>query len=65
MGISEARKAANARYLSKFERINLTVTSEQKEAIKAAAESAGESMTQYIISAVENQIASDFLPPPE
>lgn len=59
MGISDARKAANARYLAKFERINLTVTAEQKEAIKAAAESVGKSVTSYILYKVFSDTVQD------
>lgn len=49
MGISEARKAANARYLAKFERINLTVTAAQKEDLKRRADESGLSLTRYIL----------------
>lgn len=61
MGISDARKAANARYLAKFERINLTVTAEQKEAIKAAAESVGKSVTSYILYKVFSDTVQDSI----
>ena len=61
MGISNARKAANARYLAKFERINLTVTAEQKEAIKAAAESVGKSLTSYILYKIFNDTVQDSI----
>lgn len=61
MGISEARKAANARYLAKFERINLTVTAEQKEAIRTAAESVGKSVTSYILYKVFSDTVQDSI----
>ena len=58
MGTDAQRKAVS-RYLSKFERINLTLTADHKERIATAAAAAGVSMTSYILEAVDNQITKD------
>lgn len=47
----EQRKAANERYLSKFEQIQVRVEAGQKEAIKAYAENNGESVNAFILRA--------------
>lgn len=48
----EQRKAANERYLSKLEQIQIRVEAGQKEVIKAYAESKGESVNAFILRAI-------------
>lgn len=48
----EQRKAANERYLAKLEQIQIRVEAGQKDAIKAYAESIGESMNAFIVRAI-------------
>ena len=48
----EQRKAANERYLAKLEQIQIRVEAGQKDAIKAYAESIGESMNAFIVRVI-------------
>lgn len=55
-----ARTKANNKWNSKaYDRINLTVPKGQKEAIKAHAESRGESVNGFINRAINQTIAKD------
>ena len=54
MPLTEAQKRANIKYKEKsIKRIPLDVQKEKYEAIKAAAEAAGESVNGYIKTAVD------------
>ena len=55
-GFTEARKAANARYLAKLAEIRLRMQPETKEDITAAAAAAGESVNQYMIEATRQRM---------
>lgn len=55
----EQRKAANERYLSKFEQIQVRVEAGQKEAIKAYAENNGESVNAFILRAIREAMERD------
>lgn len=59
MPLTEAQKRANIKYKEKsIKRIPLDVQKEKYEAIKAAAEAAGESVNGYIKTAVDRRIES-------
>lgn len=55
----EQRKAANERYLSKFEQIQVRVEAGQKEDIKAFAENNGESVNAFILRAIREAMERD------
>ena len=48
MAISEARARATKKYQSKFDRIYIRVSPEEKEAIEAHAEQIGESVNTFV-----------------
>ena len=52
---SEAKRAANARYLSKFKAVSVRLTQEDAETIQRAADAAGESLSGYISSAAKSR----------
>ena len=52
---SEAKRAANARYLSKFKAVSVRLTQEDAETIQRAADAAGESLSGYIGSAAKSR----------
>lgn len=59
-GYTEARKAANARYEAEtVERISLVLKKGQKAAIKAHAESKGESVNGFINRAIAEAMERD------
>lgn len=58
----EQRKAANERYLSKLEQIQIRVEAGQKEVIKAYAESKGESVNAFILRAIREAMETDRSP---
>ena len=59
MPLTEAQKRANIKYKEKsIKRIPLDVQKEKYEAIKAAAEAAGESVNGYIKTAIDRRIES-------
>ena len=59
MPLTEAQKRANIKYKEKsIKRIPLDVQKEKYEAIKAAAEAAGESVNGYIKTAVDMRMES-------
>ena len=58
MSTTEAQRRASARYLAKQVTLTVRVTPEQAEALKAAAASAGVSVTRYLVSAAEARRAA-------
>ena len=57
---TEARKEGNKRWDEKnLDRISIAMPKGKKESIKAAAAAAGESMNQYILSAVDARLERD------
>lgn len=58
MSTKEAQRRASARYLAKQVTLTVRVTPEQAEALKAAAASAGVSVTRYLVSAAEARRAA-------
>lgn len=57
MAVTESRKKANAKWdAANLDRMSLALPKGKKEAIKAAATIAGESMNQYIGTAVEMRL---------
>lgn len=59
MALSEARLRATQKYHNKFERIQIRVTPEEKEAIEAYAEEIGESVNAFVRRAVAETIARE------
>lgn len=55
----EQRKEANARYLAKLDEIRIRLPKGQKDAIKAHADSMGESVNAFINRAIQGQIEAD------
>lgn len=53
MSTTEAQRRASARYLAKQVTLTVRVTPEQAETLRAAAASAGMSVTRYLVSAAE------------
>ena len=53
MSTTEAQRRASARYMAKQVTLSVRVTPEQAEALRAAAASAGMSVTRYMVSAAE------------
>lgn len=62
MSTKEAQRRASARYLAKQVTLTVRVTPEQAETLRAAAASAGMSVTRYLVSAAEARRAA---PAPE
>lgn len=52
MAVSESQLRASKKYHSKFERIYIRVSVEEKEAIEAYAEKVGESVNSFVRRAV-------------
>lgn len=59
MSVSEAQKKASIKYLEKLDEIRIRMPKGKKDDIKEAASAAGESMNQYIISAVDQRMERD------
>lgn len=59
MGITEAKKASNARYLAKCAQLNIKPAMEEADKIRAAAAAAGQSTQGYILDAVRERMAED------
>lgn len=59
MSTTEAQRRASARYLSKRVTLTVRVTPEQAETLRAAAASAGMSVTRYLVSAAEARRAAE------
>ena len=58
----EQRKTANERYLAKFEKILLRLAPEEKENIKAHADSLNESVNGFVLRAIRETIQRDNAP---
>ena len=56
MSVSEAQKKASIKYLEKLDEIRIRMPKGKKDDIKAAA---GESMNQYIVSAIDQRMERD------
>ena len=59
MPVSDAQKKASIKYLEKLDEVRIRMPKGRKEAIKAAAAAAGESMNQYIITAIDQRMEQD------
>ena len=62
MSTTEAQRRASARYLAKQVTLTVRVTPEQAETLRAAAASAGMSVTRYLVSAAEARRAAEAEP---
>ena len=65
---SDAKRASNARYLSKLKTVSVRFAQTDATAVQAAADAAGESLNAYIVGAVaqrmdREQPTEDALPP--
>lgn len=58
MSTTEAQRRASARYLAKQVTLTVRVTPDQAETLRAAAASAGMSLTRYLVSAAEARRAA-------
>ncbi len=57
---TEARKEGNRKWdAANLDRISIAMAKGKKDEIKAAASTAGESMNQYIITAIDQRIERD------
>lgn len=56
MALSEARLRATKKYQDKFDRVQIRVTHEEKEAIEKHAEAIGESVNTFVRRAVAEAI---------
>ena len=63
---TEARKAGNKKWdAANLDRVSIAIPKGRKDVIKAAAAAAGESMNQYIITAVDRRIELEGSQPVE
>ena len=63
---TEARKENNKKWdAANLDRVSIAIPKGRKDVIKAAAAAAGESMNQYIITAVDRRIELDESQPVE
>lgn len=53
---TDAKRAGNARYLSKFKTLTIRVLPEEAERLAQAAAEAGESVQSYIMQAVRTRL---------
>ena len=61
MSYSQAQNRATQKYVKdNYERLYITVKKGQKDTIKTAAEMQGESMNQYIKTAIEMRVKQDL-----
>lgn len=58
-GYTEARARCNKAYLDKFARVSVRMTFEQQDAIKAHAQSRGESVNAFMMRAALATMGSD------
>lgn len=57
---TEARKAGNKKWdAANLDRVSIAIPKGKRDTIKAAAAAAGESMNQYIISAIDERMGRD------
>lgn len=61
---TDAKRAGNARYLSKFKTVATRLMPEEYEQVKAAAQNAGESVAGYIVNATRERMERDGFTPP-
>ena len=61
---TDAKRAGNARYLSKFKTVATRLMPEEYEQVKTAAQCAGESVAGYIVNATRERMARDGFQPP-
>ena len=59
MALSEARLRATKKYQDKFDRVQIRVTHEEKEAIEKHAEAIGESVNTFVRRVVAEAIERD------
>lgn len=59
MALSEARLRATKKYQDKFDRVQIRVTHEEKEALENHAEVIGESVNSFVRRAITEAIARD------
>ena len=59
MSVSDAQKKASIKYLEKLDEIRIRMPKGEKNNIKEAASAAGESMNQYIVSAIDQRMERD------
>jgi uncharacterized protein (DUF1778 family) len=57
---NEAKKASNAKYLSRFKPVSLRIDPDEAEQIKKAADTAGESMSKYIMNACRERMTGKY-----
>lgn len=60
MAVSEAQLKANKKYQSKFDKVQIRVSHEEKESIDRHAESMGESTNAFVRRAITEAIARDI-----
>lgn len=60
---SDAKRASNARYLSKFKTVSVRFAQTDATAVQAAADAAGESLNAYIVGAVAQRMDRDASAP--
>lgn len=63
-GFTAAQRRAHQKYMSGMGTIQVRTTPENREAIKAAAESAGQSLNAYILEAVMVRMEKGRVSPP-
>ena len=59
MAATKAHLDGNARHMAKLERIVIQPYKEEAQAIRAAAQAAGQTMTQYILQAIRQRMESE------
>lgn len=59
MPVSEAQKKASAKYLDKLDEVRIRMPKGRKDVIQSHAAAQGESMNQYIISAVDQRMKKE------
>lgn len=64
MPVSEAQKKASAKYLEKLDEIRIRMPKGKKDDIKTVAATAGESVNQYILSAVDQRMSREAVKGP-
>lgn len=60
---TEAKRTWNREYLKQFKQVSLRFKPEQMEAVKAAADKAGESVAKYITNALDDRMNGGTISP--
>lgn len=60
MALSEARLRATKKYQDKFDRVQIRVTCEEKEALEKHTEAIGESVNSFVRRAIAEAIERDI-----